>query len=131
MTGTNAENCNGTYEPTNEVCDDLPVYQKKGNDTIWLEFNRGLNYWFVRSTSNRGTNKGWAYCSVEVPCLPQDCPASTWKVYNSEEFATMTSLRMQLLSAPPQNLLAMVDRITSAVRNDVFSCHSHFIFLYV
>ncbi len=76
-------------------------------------------YWFVRSTDNRGTNKGWAYCHVEVPCLPQACPVSTWKVYDGSVFETIAAMRTQLLSAPPQHMQAIADALSSGMRNEV------------
>lgn len=99
-TGSNATHINGIFEPTDEICDGQPAYQKKGNETVWLEFYRESNYWFVRSTANRGTNKGWAYCTANGPCLPHTRPASTWKVYNGSQFETIPSFQIQLLSAP-------------------------------
>ncbi len=119
-TGSNATSINGTFEPTDEVCDGLPAYQKQGNDSVWLEFNKSLSYWFVRSTANRGTNIGWAYCVVSVPCLPHECPASTWKVYNGKEFETVAGLKTKLLSTPPQRILDMANSISSEIQKEVY-----------
>ena len=120
-TGSNADKINGIFEPTSETCDNLPVYKKKDTkEEIWLEFNKGLSYWFIRSTSNRGTNVGWSYCAVSLPCLPQGCPASKWQIYNGKEFETVASLRVLLLSGPPQHLQAMADNISSVIKSEVF-----------
>lgn len=36
--GPNAITINGTYDPTDEICNDWPVYQKRGDPNKWMEF---------------------------------------------------------------------------------------------
>ena len=79
-TGPISSRVNGIFEPTAEVCGDLPVYKKKGSNDTWLEFSCDERKWYVRPSRDRNSRAGWAHCSVDVICLPQDCPAGKWKV---------------------------------------------------
>lgn len=48
---------NGVFEPTDEVCNGLPVYQKMGDPDTWLEMvktNAGTWRWYVKPTKERG-----------------------------------------------------------------------------
>ena len=36
--GPNAVTINGVYEPTEEYCNNWPVYRKRGDTNKWLEF---------------------------------------------------------------------------------------------
>ncbi len=77
-TGPKARFVNGIYEPTDELCGELPVYRKIGITDLWLEF-LSLR-WHLRPTFVRGTNKGMAFVDVERPCLPQDAASKVWLV---------------------------------------------------
>jgi hypothetical protein len=81
---------NGKYEPTEEVHGGVTVYRKRDNPDIWLEFGGGgKNSWQIKPTSDKGTNKNWAYVDVTTLCLPEHIPTrsqylagqvSDWKV---------------------------------------------------
>lgn len=48
---------NGVFEPTDEVCNGMPVYQKMGDADTWLEMVKtvtGSWRWYVKPTRERG-----------------------------------------------------------------------------
>ena len=50
---------NGTFEPTDETCNGMPVYQKKGETDTWLEMVKcksGGWRWYVKPTKEKGTD---------------------------------------------------------------------------
>eukprot|EP01036_Dinobryon_divergens_P033733 gene33733-43594_t len=57
--GPNAVTINGVYDPTDEVCNDWPVYQKRGDSNKWLEFFNQSNKWYIKATNDRGKARGW------------------------------------------------------------------------
>ena len=114
VTGANAGNVNGIFEPTDEMCDGLPVYRKKGNADIWLEFNTSVMDWFVRPTSSRGTSKGWAYVKLESLCLPQDISTGRWHVWTGERFELQAAASIACLSPVPAHIASVIDVIRQA-----------------
>ena len=42
-TGLHASEINGKYEPTDEICDGMPVYRKQGDPDVWLEYAAAIN----------------------------------------------------------------------------------------
>ncbi len=56
--GPNAVTINGTYDPTDEVCNDWPVYQKRGDVNKWLEFFNQSNKWYIKATNDKGKARG-------------------------------------------------------------------------
>ena len=78
-TGPHADIINGIYEPTDEVRSGLLVYQKKGNNDMWLEYVQSK--WNVVSTSYRGTTTSYAYITANTACLPFECTRGKWNVW--------------------------------------------------
>ena len=118
-TGCHAKDVNGVYEPTLELCGGLPVYQKKGNGDMWLEYHE--SNWRIRQINYRGMAYGEnAYISAERACLPQDCYAGAWfveminNVFESAPLVTVT-----LLSAPSSDMEAIVERAQQAYDAEV------------
>ena len=55
---------NGVFEPTDEVCNGMPVYQKKGEPDTWLEMVKcksGGWRWYVKPTKERGADKSTCF----------------------------------------------------------------------
>ena len=71
---------NGLFEPTDELRDGLPMYQKKGDSSTWLMFNGGDRKWFIQSPKNLQSTACRAYCKADAICLPHDCPAGRWQI---------------------------------------------------
>ena len=81
-TGPAADDVNGVYKPTEEMCDNATVYVKVGDDDKWLEYNASDKQWRVKLTRYKGTYNFWASCDVIGKCLPQDCPVGKWQVHD-------------------------------------------------
>ncbi len=51
--GATVDRCkyvNGIFEPTDETCNDMPVYRRKGDPDTWLEMvktNAGTWRWYI------------------------------------------------------------------------------------
>ena len=91
-TGKSSAQVNGTFEPTDEVQNSLPVYKKKGSDgSLWVEAVKGSSgwRWYLKLTVNKGPESAicFAYAdfSINNVGLPQDVK-SGWFVYCAEGF---------------------------------------------
>ena len=92
--GPKADDINGMYKPTEEMCGNVTVYSKLGDHfkslgysgsdipredgEMWLEYRS--KEWQVKSTKHKGTSLCSAFCGVPIKCLPQECPAGQWQV---------------------------------------------------
>ena len=85
-TGSNAGHINGLYKPTKELCDNATVYVKVNDGKMLLEYHAAHMQWQVKSTTSKGTSRCTMYCAVPGKCLPEDCPAGQWKVYDSTKY---------------------------------------------
>ena len=82
---------NGTFEPTDETCNGMPVYQKKGEPDTWLEMVKcksGGWRWYVKPTKEKGADKSvcFGYGYHEEIVLPQNCKIDNWTVYDGSKF---------------------------------------------
>ena len=80
--GLNAGAINGIYEATTEMSGDMPVYVKVDDSDIWLLYCAALKQWQVKITAHKDGDDGFALCGVPAKCLPEDCPAGRWYVYD-------------------------------------------------
>ena len=94
------------FELTEELCDGLPAYRRMGSGSeMWMEFNASLSKWMVRQGVSRGTNKGYAHCSVAGGSrLPQDCTPGTWQVWSNNLFDSQAAVTVVLLSPLPRQI---------------------------
>lgn len=60
--GPNAVTINGTYDPTDELCNDWPVYQKRGDQNKWMEYFNQSNKFYIKATNDKGNNNYNYYC---------------------------------------------------------------------
>lgn len=64
-TGTREHRVNGTFEPTEEVQNGMPVYMKKGDDDTWIELvsvKSSADYrWYIKPTKEKGPNSSVCY----------------------------------------------------------------------
>jgi hypothetical protein len=85
---------NGVYEPTEELCNNMPVYRRKDKPDYWLECcQQGSMWkWYIKLTEYRGpltlTSYGYCRCSgnLHTVCLPQDCVANDWSISTGNGF---------------------------------------------
>ena len=107
-TGSNADNVNGEYHPTDEIYNDRVLYRRYETNYSpdrWLRYvnTKDGNFWMVSNTNDKETNNAnaWAY-SVEV-ALHSPIEATKWWVYNGpvpggeweEQHVTCTQLSQQ------------------------------------
>lgn len=60
---------NGTFEPVEETCNGMPVYQKKGEPDTWLEMVKcksGGWRWYVKPTKEKGPDISVCFGYVTV-----------------------------------------------------------------
>lgn len=82
---------NGTFEPVDETCNGMPVYQKKGEPDTWLEMVKcksGGWRWYVKPTKERGPDISvcFGYGHSDDIVLPENCTFGQWTVYDSNRF---------------------------------------------
>ena len=77
--GDCAKRINGSYEPVDEGRG--VAYQQREDSDMWLEWHAPSKQWYVRSTSDRGTDIGCAYLVCDPPRLPTDPRGAKWQVY--------------------------------------------------
>jgi len=98
--GPNAVTINGTYDPTDEVCNDWPVYQKRGDPNKWLEFFNQSNKWYIKATNDKGKARGWMRLSSEPTTSPELCKA-TCEVWDGSRWSCQPSVT--ILTAKQRN----------------------------
>ena len=121
-TGYSSFDINGVYEPTLELCGGLPVYQKKGEVDIWLQYFKST--WRICHSSWRDTSRvasGYAYnTSSRRFCLPHDCDKGAWFVaMDFDVFETAPLITVTLLSAPTSDVEAIVEQAKKAYDTEV------------
>jgi hypothetical protein len=120
---------NGIFEPTDETCNGMPVYRKKGDPDTWLEMVKtasGTWRWYVKPTKERGPDKSicFGYGTSDDVVLPQNCKKECWYVYDNTAFVKEVQVTCELVqgSSLPQHLQDMAEegRIVSlAAKNDL------------
>ena len=118
VTGPHAIKVNGVYELTDEVCSGLPVFQKKTESDIWVEYSESR--WRVLSTPYRGTTSCYVNFASGRPCLPQDC-VGEWRVDMSNGFEFVSAVTVTLLSALPSHLQTAIEEAQLLYDNEVSS----------
>ena len=98
--GPNAVTINGTYDPTDEVCNEWPVYQKRGDPNKWLEFFNQSNKWYIKATNDKGKARGWMRLSSEPTTSPELCKA-TCEVWDGSRWSCQPSVT--ILTAKQRN----------------------------
>ena len=120
--GPNARRIDGIYEPIEEQRDGLPVYKKKGDSDTWLEY--WGSKWIVHTTEYRGTDTGFAYVSVDRPCLPHDDTIiGSWQLFMNGAYEAAPQLLVTLLSAVPQHVADLLQRAQLAHDREVDILH--------
>jgi len=67
--GPNAVTINGTYDPTDELCNEWPVYQKRGDQNKWMEYFNQSNKWYIKATNDKGINQAIIDLYILLECL--------------------------------------------------------------
>lgn len=91
--GPNAITINGTYDPTDEVCNDAPVYQKRGDSNKWMEFFNQSKKWYIKATTDRGKARGWLRLSADPMETPENCK-SVCEVWDGSKWTSQPSVNI-------------------------------------
>lgn len=88
---------NGIFEPTDETCNGLPVYQRKGDPDTWMEMvrtNIGTWRWYIKPTKEKGPESSicFGYGSSTDIVFPQDCECGGWLCYDDTKFENEKSI---------------------------------------
>jgi hypothetical protein len=127
-TGSRQHRVNGTFEPTDEEQNGMPVYKKKGDDDTWMELVNGKAglRWYIKPTKQKGATSSvcYAYRSVQVGNvnLPQNCTEVGWSVYDGNAFGIQTQVSCTLAPegvACPQRLLDLIEAARSTVTSTI------------
>ena len=103
-TGTNSAKINGSFEPTEEVQNDLPVYAMKGNAGMWCEAVKGNSgwRWYVKPTANKGPDSSVCFAyggfSEDDVKLPHSIPAGEWTIFADKKWVHQTTVNVTLAS---------------------------------
>lgn len=89
--GTNAISINGTYDPTDELCNDWPVYQKRGDHNKWMEFFTQSKKWYIKTTTDRGKARGWLRLASDPTTTPEHCNSFA-EVWDGSKWTTQQSV---------------------------------------
>ena len=93
--GSNAVAVNGTYDPTEELSSGgCCIYQKRGDDDVWLELHSGK--WIVKPTTSKGRGVGWASIACDGPKAPEKC-GGTWSVCDGSGWIDQASIRVEVV----------------------------------
>ena len=92
-TGHIAQLVNGIWDRSGEEVSGLPVYFKRDNPDMCLEYHAATNKWFIRPLAHRGTDRGHAYvvCPAGVPV--ESC-SNSWMVAVTGVFVSQPSVKV-------------------------------------
>lgn len=89
--GPNAVTINGIYEPTEEICNDWPVYRKRGDPNKWLEYFDTSSKWYIKATTDKGRPRGWMRLTASPPARPELCN-SVCEVWDGSKWTSQSSV---------------------------------------
>ncbi len=89
--GPNAVTINGVYEPTDEICNDWPVYRKRNDANKWLEFFDASSKWYIKATTDKGRARGWMRLTSNPTTRPELCKA-TCEVWDGSKWTSQPSV---------------------------------------
>jgi len=89
--GPNAVTINGVYEPTDEMCNDWPVYRKRGDPNKWLEFFETSSKWYIKATTDKGRPRGWMRLTANPPKRPEECQ-TVCEVWDGNKWTSQPSV---------------------------------------
>lgn len=59
--GTCAQQVNGIFDPTNEICGGWVRYRKRGGQDSWIEYSEVRGQWHIKPSASKNTTNAWAY----------------------------------------------------------------------
>jgi hypothetical protein len=121
--GPNAVTINGVYEPTDEFCNDWPVYRKRGDSNKWLEFFDASSKWYIKATTDKGRARGWMRLTASPPCRPELCKA-TCEVWDGSKWTSQPSVSIVTFKVrKEEDRIAGAERRLQATPVDIRGAH--------
>jgi hypothetical protein len=70
--GTCAQQVNGIFDPTSEMCGGWVRYRKRGGQDSWIEYSEVRGQWHIKPSASKNTTNAWAYMVSPSPlhCTP-------------------------------------------------------------
>ena len=97
ISGANANEVNGVFDPVKGVSEGMPVYRKRDDAGQWLEYYAPGRQWVVTSTEVRGTGGGFAWLHSDPPRLPDHTLGSVWEVSDGDKLVDQPSVSVTLV----------------------------------
>ena len=94
--GENAWLVNGVFDPVEGVSEGMPVYRKRDNADMWLEYFS--KRWMIKPTRCRGTGTCWARLLCDPPRLPEHTLGSVWQLWDHYDSVDQPSVSVTLVS---------------------------------
>ena len=96
-TGSRAKLVNGVFEITEERCNGMPVYRKKGDHGTWLEMvqvKAGGWRWYIKPTAEKGPESSicFGYGVSNSVVFPHECDENNWYCYDGTNFEKEESI---------------------------------------
>ena len=92
----------------------LTVYRKRGDADTWFMYYPPTKSWHVQKTSSKGTSKCYAALECGGPCLPENGPDRTWRVWNGGGTTLQLQANVAISIATPQQVQTYDDEIAAA-----------------
>jgi hypothetical protein len=115
-TGKSENSVNGTFEPTEEIQNGLPVYKMKGNDGLWVEAVKGASgwRWYLKPVKNKGPDSSICFAYIDFTpttlALPQYVDG-VWTVSCTEGFVKQTTISTVSVGGESDRLSALVNDV--------------------
>ena len=88
---------NGVFESTLQQCGGKPVYHKRDNADIGMEYDPAACEWNVLNTAHRGLS--WGYASFKTPHNVNSCEGKAgWKVFDGKQWVDQPRVRLKMIS---------------------------------
>ena len=89
----NAAVINGIYDPTDELSGGMPVYAKRRDANVCVEYWPAIKKWQVKGTRVKGSNVAWAALLSDPPVPPEQVVGSVWRVAEGSGFVEQEGVK--------------------------------------
>ena len=104
----------------------LTVYRKRSDADTWLMYRTPTKSWQIQLTRNKGTNYCYAFLQCDGPCLPENGPERTWRVWNKtgslqlQAKVTVSIATLQQVQTYDDDMAAAAAALAERIRVDGF-----------
>ena len=93
VTGDHARFINGIWDRSEEVVADLPIYFKRGDPDVCIEYYLPIKRWIMKILASRGKDEGFAFVYCEPGVAIDQC-TNTWRVSVKGAFVDEASVKV-------------------------------------